>query len=679
MYKIVLIDMPFAALSHPSLALAQLKAVVNKRFKDRVMVEICQLNHDFAHYVGDIETYQYPLSVDGLNSGFGEWFFRQSAFPEIPDNSEEYYRRYYSTHDEQTRRLKQFTQEKRQGLDNFLEQMIVKYQLNQADVAGFTSFFAQNVASLAMARKLKEHNPDMSTVMGGTGCWMGMGQEIVKRVKQIDFVFSGPALKSFPQFIGYCLEGNFEPCHKIHGVFSKTNSALWKPLEKPNTLQKYNPDDYIDLMGEELDINVKLVLDYEPFFKSIEKNFPNGEVSPTLLFETSRGCWWGERSHCTFCGLNTLTINSRVMNPARAIEQFEELFRYFPKCMRFDSVDSVVPKNYMKEVFPFLKTPPNTTIFYDVRANLSEEDLRILSKVGVKIVQPGIESLATSSLKLMKKGTTAIMNIIFLKNCLMYSIHPVWNLLVGFPGEGEDVLEKYIHDLPLLVHLSPPSGVFPVRFDRYSPYFDHAKQYGLDLHPFDFYELTYPFGKEASVNIAHYFLDHNGEADYLLNLIKWLGKLRKCVEVWRARWEDTSRLPPVLFFQNRENFSIIQDSRTGELKQYQIDDEKIKILEYFATQGTTTGLAKEFSHIPGFDPIKEVAFLKERGLVFQEGDRFLSLVLPKEPPLGRTTIKTLTQSVSSQNTCDNSVRNSEQRKPSLVRVSRKAHIRKVSS
>ena len=40
---------------------------------------------------------------------------------------------------------------------------------------------------------------------------------------------------------------------------------------------------------------------------------------------------------------------------------------------------------------------------------------------------------------------------------------------------------------PLLVHLPPPSGAFPVRFDRYSPYFTRAAEYGLELVPLDFY------------------------------------------------------------------------------------------------------------------------------------------------------------------------------------------------
>ena len=48
-------------------------------------------------------------------------------------------------------------------------------------------------------------------------------------------------------------------------------------------------------------------------------------VVPTLLFETSRGCWWGAKSHCTFCGLNGETMAFRSKSPRRALDELEQL------------------------------------------------------------------------------------------------------------------------------------------------------------------------------------------------------------------------------------------------------------------------------------------------------------------------------------------------------------------
>ena len=52
MYKIALINMPFTDLTLPSIALTQLKAVVEQRFKDQVSVKVYYLSHDFHKYLG---------------------------------------------------------------------------------------------------------------------------------------------------------------------------------------------------------------------------------------------------------------------------------------------------------------------------------------------------------------------------------------------------------------------------------------------------------------------------------------------------------------------------------------------------------------------------------------------------------------------------------------------------
>ena len=155
------------------------------------------------------------------------------------------------------------------------------------------------------------------------------------------------------------------------------------------------------------------------------------------------------------------------------------------------------------------------------------EEMNTLTNARVKIIQPGIESLATTTLKLMKKGTTAFRNLCLMKFCAIYDIEPAWNLLIGFPGEGEDVYSKYVDDIPLLTHLPPPTGVYPVRFDRYSPYFMKSEEYGLDLHPLDYYSLIYPFPEEALDNLAYYFGDSNSGAEYAQMVSKWIGRTKR--------------------------------------------------------------------------------------------------------------------------------------------------------
>jgi hypothetical protein len=69
MYRIALINMPFANLSLPSIALTQLKSLVESHFKEQVSVNLLYLNHDFANYLG-LDLYHLVVnSTESQNSG----------------------------------------------------------------------------------------------------------------------------------------------------------------------------------------------------------------------------------------------------------------------------------------------------------------------------------------------------------------------------------------------------------------------------------------------------------------------------------------------------------------------------------------------------------------------------------------------------------------------------------
>jgi ribosomal peptide maturation radical SAM protein 1 len=604
--------MPFANLSLPSIALTQLKSLVESHFKEQVSVNLLYLNHDFANYLG-LDLYHLVVnSTESQNSGLGDWFFRQTAFPDLPNNAGVYLSRYFPFHTDQMNKLKGLILEKRRGLSSFLESLIKKYSLDQNELVGFTSMFMQNVASFSLARKIKDKNKDITIIMGGANCESPMGQVIVQYTDAIDYVFSGPALRSFPEFVEHQLAQEVWKCGSIKGVFTKKNYLFHSGPEA---------------IGEELSIDVPIDLDYQPFLNTLSENFPERQFDPILLFETSRGCWWGERAHCTFCGLNGTSMAYRAMNPELALKQFDSLFTYAPRVTRLDAVDNILPREYLRDVLPFVQTPENVEIFYEVKADLTESDVQVLAKAQVKNIQPGIESLATSTLKLMKKGTSAFRNLALLKFCSMYDITPAWNLLIGFPGEGAPVYEKYIKDLPSLVHLFPPSGVYPVRFDRYSPYFVKADEYGLDLHPLDYYPLIYPFPQDAIDNLAYYFNDLNIDSEYAQTVSKWIGKIREKVDRWIECWKSEG-VHPKLFLRQNGKQSVVHDSRSNEVAEYPLGENSTRALKYLAVKPRDeVDLAREFRDVDGFDAKQEIVFFKERGLVFEENERFFSLVI----------------------------------------------------
>lgn len=623
MFKILLVNMPCANLTMPSIALTQLKSVVQSRFNERVSVEVVYLNLEFANYLG-INLYEFLTnSPESQNTGLGDWFFRQVAFPELPDNSEEYFKRYFPYKSREIQKLKGSIVQKRAEMETFMDELINKYKMDEADMVGFTSMFMQNVASFGMARKLKQRNPRVVTIIGGANCEFPMGRVIAERARYIDFVFSGPALKSFPEFVQHHIDGDPSKCAALRGVFS------------PLTL----PESGLATIGEELSIDTTIPLDYDKFLLELEGAFPDGQIKAVLTFETSRGCWWGERSHCTFCGLNGVSMAYRSMKPELAIEQFNSLFRYSGRVYRLEAVDNILPKHYLSEVLPHLKTPFNMAIFYEVKADLSEQDIAVMANARIKFMQPGIESLATSTLKLMKKGTTAFQNVRLLQCCALYDIQPEWNLLIGFPGEGEEVYRRYVDVLPHLAHLPPPTGVYPVRFDRFSPYYDKRESYALELMPLDFYTFVYPFDEADLKNLAYYFTDRNIGAEYFTTMAHWIGKLRIRINEWLARWEE-GVLPPRLYFKN--NSTTIFDSRSGVVVEHSVGENGKALLEFLTKPTRLADIAKAFAE-KEVDVGKEIEFLTQNGLVFRETDRLLSLVLEADhgSKLGNYSVRAL--------------------------------------
>ena len=99
--------------------------------------------------------------------------------------------------------------------------------------------------------------------MGGANCEPPMGLELIRGVDAIDHVFSGPALRSFPEWVGRRLDGDAAGQAAIKGVLSRSTLAQGEREE----------------MGEELPIDTEVGLDYSDFLASLERSFPGrGEV-----------------------------------------------------------------------------------------------------------------------------------------------------------------------------------------------------------------------------------------------------------------------------------------------------------------------------------------------------------------------------------------------------------------
>jgi ribosomal peptide maturation radical SAM protein 1 len=624
-FGIKFVNMPFSRTDLPSIALTQLKCVTEAAHGERVKVDISYLNHEFGKLFGPQLYALLATSLTGFVTGLAEWLFRSVAFPEAPDNQAQFLTRY--RHHMNSGHISRFREQiltYRARMPSIIDDLIARYKLDEAELVGFTSMFFQNLANIAVARRLKRINPKQIIVMGGANCEGTMGIELAANVPVLDYVFSGNSLISFPQLVGHLLDGNPDACQGIDGVFTRNNSRSIHEIvgEETNvdwsTLKPAMQLKGIGLMGRELDINADVPLDYDDFLDSAARLLPSSAEKPQVLFETSRGCWWGERAHCTFCGLNGGTMAYRAMAPDRALAMLRGLFaRYASRVDTFASVDNIIPKEYIDGVFGRLKPPANVKLFYEVKADLKEEDVRTLAAGGVRDVQPGIEAFATSTLKLMRKGTTAFHGVRLLGYCKKYGIKPHWNLLIGFPGETSEVYEQYAKVLGTMFHLPPPQGAFLVRFDRYSPYFTFAKEYGLQLSPYDFYKLCYPFPRASLRNLAYYFQDLNYEAQYLRDVTPWVATLGGIIERWKGLWKQPEARPRLDWIRTPAGISV-EDTREGHLRTHVLSIDAAQTLRTLREPERADRLTG-----PVDTALDE---LTRNALVFSERGKFLNLV-----------------------------------------------------
>jgi ribosomal peptide maturation radical SAM protein 1 len=486
MKKVLLISMPFGALERQALGISLLKA---KLLSQGIPCDLRYFTFTFAELIG-LESYRFLGSELPYTAFAGDWLFTSALYGEDEARDQAY------LHDvlQETWQLDATTIKRicqlRVFVPHFLEYCLNAVAWEDYALVGFTSTFEQNIASLALAQRLKQRYPHLKIVFGGAN-WEGeMGLELHRRFPFVDYVCSGEADESFPALVQQVLANKKESPATIRGLIFRDGTT----------------SHYTGSAALVSDMNALPIPDFFDYFKTLQESSLGASVLPTVLMETSRGCWWGAKSHCTFCGLNGGAMGFRSKCAERVLNELLYLTRTWQTDV-VEVVDNILDMHYFKEVLPKLAALPEPIyLFYEIKANLTRQQVKLLAEAGVRRVQPGIESLSDPILHLMRKGTTALRNIQLLKWCKEYGIEVDWNILYGFPGETRTHYEAMLELLPAIRFLQAPGACGPIRLDRFSPYFENPGAFGLNnVRPIAPYRYLYPFEAEGLQKIAYYF------------------------------------------------------------------------------------------------------------------------------------------------------------------------------
>lgn len=563
--------MPYSKLNHPALGVSILKQCLKAH---DINSQISYYLFDFAEIIGTI-AYNRIVNSPTTNLA-GDWTFSRSAFG--PDFHEEKDQEYGAIPGH-NRILETVSL----TAEYWISQLADKICTSPPKIVVCSSMFQQNIASLAILKAIKRRCPEVFTIMGGPNTEGVLGLGLLRRAPWLDYVCAGEGEETLPRLCRLLINNELDK-EKPIGVLCQED------------IVKYEGQYQASLLRPTLErMEQSPSPCFDDYFETLRLTKHN--IKPGLLLESSRGCWWGQRSQCTFCGLNGEGMAYRAHEPKQMAERVHEITEKY-KTNRLEFVDNIIAKNYFEEFLP-LVSDKNLSLFYETKADFTEADAKRFFESGTRWIQPGIESLSDPVLMLMKKGTSAAVNIECLRLCREYGILPAWSILCGFPEEKEEWYKETNNLMPKLFHFRPPNGLISIRYDRFSPYHDHPEKWGLELEPYGSYKYVYPSYQHQYSDIA-YFFKKKGVADEESSPIvdKNNDQFRigiSIVKKWRKYWDERSNKgldQPQLTLLEDPRSHIYDDRDPGiEPSDTEVSASMVHLLKYCRTRRRRVALA----------------------------------------------------------------------------------------
>lgn len=606
--KVALVNMPFGFHIYPSIQLGTLLTLLRTNGWE---VKSFYLNLYFSHQL-ELSVYNQLCEKRFL---MGEWLFSHLLFGDSQKNREylRHFHPYVLEVCQSIGRPEEFLLDvKTKMAPEFLRWAAEAFDWGDYGVVGFTSSFNQNIASLTLAKLIKEKYPSVKIIFGGANFESEMGLEYFRVFPWIDYAVIGEAEYTLPGLMDAIERGGSIPdgvAYRKNGeVIYEENHRIFEEIER------YGAPDYDDYFEQ---------------LRQIDPASPMLE-NPIILYETSRGCWWGEKHHCAFCGLNALTMKYRAKPMEKVLTDVASLSGRYDT-LRFRFVDNILDMKYIDGLFGKIgQENYDLQFFVEVKSNLTKDQMKTLAHGGVNVIQPGIESLSLNQLNGMNKGVSPIQNILCLKWAFYYGIEVSWNILTGFLGETDEDYRRQIDIIKSLIHLQPPTAVGNFWLERFSPYFNHPDEYGIRIKgPGEAYSYVYGSTEIDLMKVAY---DFEYEIRDLVDpaLKK---ELHQAVIEWKQRTQSDQ--VPFLFFAKSMDFVTVYDGRhkTGPTKTrfagphawiISFCNEGPRSLEQIMSHIREKGGQKE--EIEQIDKI--IQDLEDKRIIFGERGRYLTLALP---------------------------------------------------
>ncbi|MEV0326829.1 DUF5825 family protein [Micromonospora echinospora] len=193
----------------------------------------------------------------------------------------------------------------------------------------------QTIPSLALARAIKRWLPQVRAVFGGANCDGPMGAALHRNHRFVDYVVRGEGELAFPLLLDRIDAGR-------------------TPADVPGVCW-WDGDRSVAVAPARTTVPPALIPipTFDRWQADFDASVLRDRVNPSLAVEAARGCWWGDKHQCTFCGLNGSVIAFR----SKSADQFwTELSMLVARHQILDviPVDNILDMEYFRTLLPRL-------------------------------------------------------------------------------------------------------------------------------------------------------------------------------------------------------------------------------------------------------------------------------------------------------------------------------------
>jgi len=616
--SVVLVSLPWTNLPQPSLGLGLLHSVLSQ---EGIPCRVLHLNLFLLEHL-KADTYSAIAAEYALN----DFLFSGVLDPEV------------SRKQQQWLRLKTLTllsqgvidHRKYEGVDGVIEQLLrLRREVlpawltgwadeianSDATLVGMTCMFDQTVASLALAHLIKQRSPEKLIALGGYAVRSPTGEAVMRAFPFIDAICTGEGEPAIVPLAG-----------------ASAGATLLRDV--PNILYR-DADQAVRTSAEapQVDLNSRPAPNYDDFFADVRTlaDVHQIEVNVSRLpVEDSRGCWWGQKKHCVFCGIHDSDMAYRSLDAARLLEHMDELAERY-KIRSFRLSGYILPHQYFNTLMPALVQRGRPyKISCEMKANTTPEKFGLMAAAGFDEVQPGIESFSTDVLRRMDKGVTATQNVHAMLLGKRNGVVVHWNMIYGLPDDDPQEISAMCEALPRLAHLRPPASRCRIQITRYAPLQADPERFGIPrpvYHPSYDVVFSAEYLHKTGFNLHDFCYYYERPFENSTRLNGCYSQIARIVDAWKS---EQMKREVMLWYQEGPEGLEIYDSRTEpatntsltvmESHVYRLMDAPIAV-DSLRRRCLTVMENAEFDRC-----LERLDHLK---LIFQEAGSVIGLALPK--------------------------------------------------